>query len=273
MAQCKLLKGAHPRSRAIKNLLPRLAVLLVANYAMDVPPAVVLGGLAAGLSVSILAAPRVVGTETEFALYGDKRDALRRKGKGRALAVSLSKNIKREPARVPPPVCFALALLLVPTLRIGLLQLVPALATCAAYQAGTILNKHFGHTGAWQKSGAAALFAHAQENMHRAMMTCATMEITTLPVVLAELFTPRRSFARAFALANLLRRRYKCPDNTVFRIKYTYYDAGYYHRQFWHMLDEKTAPAIARVPPLAALVETAKARLAGTSPPRKPKAT
>ena len=147
------------------------------------------------------------------------------------------------------------------------------LATCAAYQAGTILNKHFGHTGAWQKSGAAALFAHAQENMHRAMMTCATMEITTLPVVLAELFTPRRSFARAFALANLLRRRYKCPDNTVFRIKYTYYDAGYYHRQFWHMLDEKTAPAIARVPPLAALVETAKARLAGTSPPRKPKAT
>ena len=28
--------------RAVKNLLPRLAVLLVANYAMDVPPAVVL---------------------------------------------------------------------------------------------------------------------------------------------------------------------------------------------------------------------------------------
>ncbi len=132
VAQCKLLKGAHPRSRAIKNLLPRLAVLLVANYAMDVPPAVVLGGLAAGLSVSILAAPRVVGTETEFALYGDKRDALRRKGKGRALAVSLSKNIKREPARLNPFLCFALALLLVPTLRIGLLQLVPALATCAA---------------------------------------------------------------------------------------------------------------------------------------------
>ena len=39
----------------------------------------------------------------------------------------------------------------------------------------------------------------------------------------------------------------------MFRIKYTYYDAGYYHRQFWSMLDEKTAPAIAKVPPLAAL--------------------
>ena len=38
----------------------------------------------------------------------------------------------------------------------------------------------------------------------------------------------------------------------MFRIKYTYYDAGYYHRQFWSMLDEKTAPAIAKVPPLAA---------------------
>ena len=104
------------------------------------------------------------------------------------------------------------------------------------------------------------------------MMTCATTEITTLPVVLAELFTPRRSFARAFALANLLRRRYRCPDNTVFRIKYTYYDAGYYHRQFWHMLDEKAAPVLAKVPPLAALVRTVKARLTGNRSTQKPKA-
>jgi hypothetical protein len=59
------------------------------------------------------------------------------------------------------------------------------LATCAAYQAGTILNKHFGHTGFWVKSGGAALFKHAQENMHRAMMTCATTEISTLPIALA----------------------------------------------------------------------------------------
>ena len=27
------------------------------------------------------------------------------------------------------------------------------LATCAAYQAGTILNKHFGHTGLWRRVG------------------------------------------------------------------------------------------------------------------------
>ena len=146
------------------------------------------------------------------------------------------------------------------------------LATCAAYQAGTILNKHFGHTGLWRRVGGGAFFLYAQENMHRAMMTCATMEISVLPVVLAELFTPRRSFARAFALASLLRRRCSCADNTVFRIKYTYYDAGYYHRQFWSMLDEKTAPAIAKVPPLAALVRAAKARL-GTTSARKSKAT
>ena len=82
---------AHEPSRTSCRAWPWL---LVAT-AMDVPPAVVLGGLAAGLAISIMAAPRVVGTETEFALYGDKRDALRRKGKGRALAVSLSKNIKR----------------------------------------------------------------------------------------------------------------------------------------------------------------------------------
>ena len=76
----------------------------------------------------------------------------------------------------------------------------------------------------------------------------------------------------AYALASLLRRRCGCADNTVFRIKYTYYDAGYYHRQFWSMLDEKTAPAIAKVPPLAALVRAAKARL-GTTSARKSKAT
>jgi hypothetical protein len=69
------------------------------------------------------------------------------------------------------------------------------LATCAAYQAGTILNKHFGHTGLWRRVGGGTFFLYAQENMHRAMMTCATMEISVLPVVLAELFTPRRSFA------------------------------------------------------------------------------
>ena len=93
-----------------------LAVLLVANYAMDVPPAAP-GGLAAGLFVSIPAAPRVVGTETEFALQ-DKRVFLRRKGKGR-LWRPLS-NIK-EPARLNPffaPrwLCYSA------TLRIGLLR-------------------------------------------------------------------------------------------------------------------------------------------------------
>jgi hypothetical protein len=103
--------------------------------------------------------------------------------------------------------------------------------------------------------------------MHRAMMTCATTEISTLPIALAELFTPRRSFVRAAALIILLHRRKSCPDNTVFRIKYTYYDAGYYHRQFWSMLDEKTKPVIAKVPPLAALVRAAKTFA------RKPKAT
>lgn len=132
VAQARLLKGASPRTKALKNLLPRLTVLLVVNYGFATPPPVVLGGLTAGIGVGVLAAPRVVGTETEFALYGDKRDALLRKGKGRALAVSLSKTVKREAAVVPPVLFFALALVYVPTLRVGLLQLVPALATCAA---------------------------------------------------------------------------------------------------------------------------------------------
>ena len=132
------------------------------------------------------------------------------------------------------------------------------LATCAAYQAGTILNKHFGGTQIWQKTGAAKLFQHAQENMHRAMMTCATMEISMLPVVVMELFTPNRSPAKVFVLLNLLKKRYACVDNTVFRIKYTYYDAGYYHRQFWEMVGAKTAPVVRRLGPLRWVVEKGK---------------
>lgn len=132
------------------------------------------------------------------------------------------------------------------------------LATCAAYQAGTILNKHFGGTQIWQKTGAAKLFEHAQENMHRAMMTCATMEISMLPVVVMELLTPNRSPAKVFMLLNLLKKRYACVDNTVFRIKYTYYDAGYYHRQFWEMVGAKTAPVVRRLGPLRWVVEKGK---------------
>lgn len=132
------------------------------------------------------------------------------------------------------------------------------LATCAAYQVGTILNKHFGSSMVWQSTGASKLFMYAQENMHRAMMTCATMEISMLPVVLLEMFTPARSPTKVFMLVNLLKRRYQCSDNTVFRIKYTYYDSGYYHRQFWGMVGEKTGPVLSRLGPVRFLVDKGK---------------
>jgi hypothetical protein len=101
--------------------------------------------------------------------------------------------------------------------------------------------------------------------MHRAMMMCATMEISTLPFAFTELFTPSRSFIKIFALVTLLRRRYSCTDNTVFRIKYTYYDSGYYHRQFWTMVDAKTAPLVNRYGPVASAVGKVKTWFARNS--------
>jgi hypothetical protein len=32
---------------------------------------------------------------------------------------------------------------------------------------------------------------------------------------------------------NVLRAKYACGDNTVFRIKFTYYTTGFYHKQVW----------------------------------------
>ena len=49
------------------------------------------------------------------------------------------------------------------------------------------------------------------------------------------------------AYVNVLRAKYACTDNTVFRIKFPYYDTGFYHRQVWNMIDEKTAPLLNRV--------------------------
>ena len=133
------------------------------------------------------------------------------------------------------------------------------LAVCAAFQAASTIDKHFGHTTVYQSVGAGRLFAYAQENMHQAMMMCATMEISMLPVCLAELLTPARSISKVVMLVNLLRRRYACTDNTVFRIKFTYYNTGYYHQQFWNMIDEKTSPLVARLGPLGNAVGALKA--------------
>ena len=132
------------------------------------------------------------------------------------------------------------------------------IAVCSAYQVLTIVNKHFSHLEVYQRAGGSRLFAYTEKNMHRAMMMCATMENSLLPVVLAELLTPARSVSKVMMLVNLLRSRYKCSDNTVFRIKYTYYNTGYYHQQFWNMIDEKTAPIVARLGPVKGAVGALK---------------
>ena len=63
-----------------------------------------------------------------------------------------------------------------------------------------------------------------------------------------ELFTPARSVTRVVMYVNYLRRRYACKDDTVFRIKYTYGNAGQFHQQVWSMLGQETSPILSRVP-------------------------
>lgn len=105
------------------------------------------------------------------------------------------------------------------------------LAVHSGYQVATIVNKHFGESAAYKRLGGERLFSYAQENMHRAVMMCATMEVSVLLLVVMELFTPARSVGRLVMYLNLLRARYACADNTVFRIKFTYYNTGFYHQQ------------------------------------------
>ena len=104
----------------------------------------------------------------------------------------------------------------------------------------------------------AALHARAQEGMMQAMMTCATMEISMAMVLVMELFTPARSVARFVAYANYLRMRYACDDDTVFRIKYTYMNSGFYHREFWKKIGEGAGPIVDRLGPVKGVVDAVK---------------
>jgi len=49
------------------------------------------------------------------------------------------------------------------------------LVVCSAYQVATIAHKHFADTAVYQRAGGERAFTYLQENMHRALMMCATM--------------------------------------------------------------------------------------------------
>jgi len=79
------------------------------------------------------------------------------------------------------------------------------------------------------------------------------MEIVILAVIVTE-SVMRRSLGKTFAYVMWLRSRYQCEDNTVFRIKYTYYNTGYYHKEAWKSLNQNLfAPLTSRVPILQRL--------------------
>lgn len=120
------------------------------------------------------------------------------------------------------------------------------LTICGGFQLLTIANKHFPAT--LKRVRGDQVFALAQQEMHKMMAMCATMECSMLPLLIMELFTPARSVTRVVMYVNYLRRRYACKDDTVFRIKYTYGNAGQFHQQVWSMLGQKTSPILSRVP-------------------------
>lgn len=126
----------------------------------------------------------------------------------------------------------------------------------ALYQWFTIVHKIF-HSedgkSVYTKVGMSRIFLFLQEKMHVAISLSALMEIVILAVILTE-SVRRRSLGKTFAYVMWLRSRYQCEDNTVFRIKYTYYNTGYYHKEAWKSLNQNLlAPLTSRVPILQRL--------------------
>ena len=126
----------------------------------------------------------------------------------------------------------------------------------ALYQWFTIVHKIF-HSedgkSLYTKVGMSRIFSFLQKKMHVAMSLSALMEIVILVVVVLEA-VKRRSLGKMFAHLMWLRSRYQCEDNTVFRIKYTYYNTGYYHKEAWKSLNQNLfAPLTSKVPVLQRL--------------------
>ena len=129
----------------------------------------------------------------------------------------------------------------------------------ALYQWFTIVHKIF-HSedgkSLYTKVGMSRIFSFLQKKMHVAMSLSALMEIVILVVVVLEA-VKRRSLGKMFAYVMWLRSRYQCEDNTVFRIKYTYYNTGYYHKEAWKSLNQNLfAPLTSKVPVLQRLSDT-----------------
>lgn len=114
---------------------------------------------------------------------------------------------------------------------------------CCVYQWATIASKLFVEVSLWTKYGA-PLFDKLQENMMQAMVMCATVEISTAFLLIFELFTRSRNPLRLMLYWNFLRMRYRCTDNTVLRIKYTYSNTLFYHAQVWSLLGQKLQPVL-----------------------------
>mgnify|MGYP003314889610 CR=1 FL=1 len=123
----------------------------------------------------------------------------------------------------------------------------------ALYQWFTIVHKIF-HSedgkSLYTKVGMSRIFSFLQEKMHVALSLSALMEIVILAVIVTD-SVRKRSVGKTFMYVMWLRSRYQCEDNTVFRIKYTYYNTGYYHKEAWKSLNQNLfAPLTSRVPAL-----------------------
>lgn len=149
-----------------------------------------------------------------------------------------------------------LAVLYLPAARPMLFPLIPLAVSCA-YQALAFYAKHFSGHPLWARFGARA-YALADEHALNALVLCAITEIMLGFFTVFELFSSSRSFLRLFFVWNFLKHRYRCPDNTVLRVKYKAYNASFYHQTAWQQLADRASPFISKVPQLERVLEYPK---------------
>ena len=129
-----------------------------------------------------------------------------------------------------------------------LLSLFPV-TSLAFFQWVTILNRTLSSSPEkknwFHKVGFEMLFTQMQQNMQIVLTLVALVEILIFPVVIAEALS-KKSFAKFFAYLFWLQRRYHSNDNTIFRIKYTVGNTGFYHAEAWRNLNAKFFSPVTR---------------------------
>lgn len=118
------LKEPRTKRMAFKNLI---IVSVGGAIFGGSPMALCFTGFVVGALFAAVACPKFEPIEPEFALFGDKKEADRRKGKSRAFAPRLAEGLKRYDPPLPPLLVFFLLFAFIPDVHDAFLQLPQAL--------------------------------------------------------------------------------------------------------------------------------------------------